>query len=77
MEATKYRVVLEKTIDHCYHECLHFGLDGGPGAVMYCGHPDLKADSFTDRYIISHPQCQTGVPEKCPLRWLPEAKVEG
>lgn len=52
-----------KDISKCYQECPHFELDGGPGPVMYCGHPDAPDSG----YIISHPECDTGFPKKCPL----------
>lgn len=58
-----------KTIEitRCYHECPHFQLDGGPGAVMFCGHPFFAGKGY-DAFIISHPDCTTGFPAKCPLR---------
>jgi hypothetical protein len=63
----KVKVVIEKEIDHCYHSCPFFELDGGPGPVMYCNHPFFDGADFTDRFIISHPKCDTGFPDKCPL----------
>jgi hypothetical protein len=55
------------TISRCYHQCPYFSLDGGPGPVMYCGHPALDAKNVYDRMIISHPDCDNGFPAKCPL----------
>ena len=46
---------------HCYHNCEYFGIDGGPGPVMVCNHPDAE-----DCYIISHAECTKGFPIKCP-----------
>lgn len=55
----------------CYHTCPHFSLDGGPSQVMYCAHPkwdDKRAENYPyTGFIISHPDCDTGFPEKCPL----------
>lgn len=59
MRVTK---LIVKDISRCYHECPYFRLDGGPGPVMTCEHP--QADSI---YIISHPECDTGFPARCPL----------
>lgn len=59
-------VILKKTIDHCANECPYFKLDGGPGPIMYCSHPSFDSSSY-DGYIISHPECDTGFPKKCPL----------
>lgn len=58
------KVRFEKEINYCYHNCPYFGLDGGPSPVMVCNHPKTE----DDRYIISHPECDTGFPAKCPLR---------
>jgi len=52
-----------KEIGRCYQECPHFGLEGGPGPVMVCGHPDAPLTG----YIISHPDCDRGFPKECPL----------
>ncbi len=78
MAAEKYRVVVETIITHCKDACPYFGVDGGPGPVMCCGHPQLEKEGIRgyDTCIISHPICDTGFPEKCPLRRLPEAVVE-
>ena len=59
-------VTVTKKITRCYHECPYFMLDGGPGPVMMCTHPDI-GPSMEDCYIISHPQCDNGFPDKCPL----------
>lgn len=56
-------VTLTKVIEHCYHECPHFGLEGGPGPIMVCKHPEAEDNGL----IISHPDCDIGYPEKCPL----------
>ncbi len=55
-------------ISHCYHECPYFKLEGGPSPVMYCGHPALNQANQEAVFIISHPDCDTGFPKKCPLR---------
>lgn len=55
------------TISKCYHECPFFRLDGGPSPVMYCGHPSLVGKGQEAAFIISHPDCDTGFPKKCPL----------
>ena len=74
IEVTK---TTKRTIERCYHDCPHFYLDGGPGPVMACGHPDTEAryeklKNLAEIYIISHPNCDNGFPERCPL--LPENK---
>lgn len=56
------KVTLEKEVRFC-RECPYFGMDGGPGPVMVCEHPKAPDQG----YIISHPVCDTGFPEKCPL----------
>jgi hypothetical protein len=60
----KIIVSFTKEISRCYHECPHFGLDGGPSPTMICNHP-----SFTgyEGCIISHPDCDEGFPKACPL----------
>ena len=60
----KIQVTITKEISRCYHECPYFQLDGGPGPVMYCAHPTFKG---YEGFIISHPDCDDGFPEKCPL----------
>ena len=55
------------TISRCFHECPFFRLDGGPGPMMYCGHPSLSGKGQEAQCIISHPDCDTGFPKKCPL----------
>jgi hypothetical protein len=64
----------EVKISRCYHECPYFSLDGGPGPVMYCGHPFFEGKGY-DAFIISHPDCDTGFPKKCPL--LPGNQPDG
>lgn len=54
--------IITKEISRCYHECPYFNLEGGPGPVMVCGHPEAKSP-----YIVSHPECDTGFPKECPL----------
>ena len=54
-------------ISRCYHECPYFRLDGGPGPVMYCGHPVFDGAPYGEAMIINHPDCDTGFPKKCPL----------
>jgi hypothetical protein len=61
-----------KVIDHCYHQCPYFGIDGGPGPVMCCNHPKVnklikKNNDPSPAYIISHPICDIGFPELCPI----------
>lgn len=64
----KIKVTITKEISRCYHECPHFGLDGGPGAVMVCNHPDGNLPGYPPGYgIISHPDCDSGFPKLCPL----------
>lgn len=60
MKVTK---TVSKEIGHCAHECPYFDLDGGPGPVMYCRHPEAPDSG----YIIHHPECDEGFPSKCPL----------
>ena len=57
----------EKTVEinRCYHECPYFGTEGGPGPVMVCNHPKNK--TMEEAYIISHPECDDGFPDECPL----------
>lgn len=60
-----------KTIEikKCYHECPYFALDGGPGPVMFCDHPDIDTSKNTYAgFFISHPECDEGFPKECPLR---------
>jgi hypothetical protein len=47
-------------ITKCFNSCPYFVKSHGP---MMCGHPDVGSDF----YIISHPDCDNGFPEKCPL----------
>lgn len=59
-------------ITRCYHECLHFGIDGGPSGAMVCHHPEIEKQyketgNIGVFYIISHPDCDDGFPPKCPL----------
>jgi len=66
------KVTYTKTISRCYGQCPYFDLDGGPGPVMICTHPETikkfkKSNDLNDAYIISHPKCDNGFPEKCPL----------
>jgi hypothetical protein len=63
----KATIKVEKEIDHCANQCPFYGIDGGPGPAMYCQHPSIPKDSREAAYIISHPDCDTGFPEKCPL----------
>lgn len=57
----------EVEIDRCYHTCPHFALDGGPSSIMYCSHPYWNDKGSYAGCIISHPQCDTGFPDQCPL----------
>lgn len=59
---SEYTVNSNKTFSRCYHECPYFTLDGGPGPVMMCLHPEVISP-----YIISHPDCDDGFPIDCPL----------
>lgn len=56
-------VTYTKKISRCYHTCPYFDLEGGPGPIMVCNHPDLS----DGRGIITHPECDDGFPPKCPL----------
>ena len=61
-----------KEISRCYMDCPYFYLDGGPGPVMFCSRPEINklCEDTNDPYaglIISHPDCDNGFPEKCPL----------
>ena len=57
----------EVEIDRCYHTCPHFALDGGPSPTMYCSHPYWDDKGAYAGCIISHPQCDNGFPDQCPL----------
>lgn len=59
----KIKIITETEIDHCYYECPYFGIEIRPWPTMVCNNPDAKS---TD--IISHPQCDTGFPAKCPAK---------
>jgi len=64
--------VIKLKITHCYHQCPHFGVDGGPSGPMMCNHPEIEKKYEETRdigvfYIISHPECDEGFPKKCPL----------
>lgn len=48
----------------CCSGCPCHDIDGGPGPVMVCNHPRAPDHG----YIISHPECDTGFPQKCPFR---------
>lgn len=56
----KRRVTIE--LERCRNQCPYFGIDGGPGPVMVCDHPEAPSP-----YIVSHPECDDGFPEECPL----------
>jgi len=56
-------VVYSKKIKECYHECPYFEIDGGPGPVMICNHPEVKNNGL----MIRHPECDNGFPPGCPL----------
>lgn len=56
----KVKKTITATINKCYEECPYFGLDGNQ---MECEHPLAKEDP----YIITHPECDNGFPEECPL----------
>ena len=64
------KVTFTKEINRCYHECPYFELEGGPGPVMICGHPDapeVPSGGWKGWGVISHPDCDNGFPQKCPL----------
>lgn len=63
-------VSIAKIIDHCWNQCFHCDINDGPGSAMICLHPQAPDDG----YIISHPECDTGFPEKCPLIKIEESK---
>jgi hypothetical protein len=54
-------------ISRCYHECPHFGLEGGPSPTMICNHPRWNDKGPYAGCIISHPECDNGFPQMCPL----------
>ena len=54
-------------ITRCYHTCPYFGLDGGPSPTMICNHPYWNDKGSYAGAIISHPECDDGFPDKCPL----------
>jgi hypothetical protein len=56
-------VVFTKKITSCAHVCPYFTLDGGPGPVMTCTHPEAPNSG----YIISYPECDRDFPALCPL----------
>lgn len=58
-----FNFFIRKIISKCYYDCPYFELDTN---VMICGHPNLKTE-YTNVAIISHPECDVGFPEKCPL----------
>jgi len=62
----KIKVVklIEKEIERCFHECPYFELDGN---AMVCGHPYWNDKGAYAGCIITHPECDNGFPEKCPL----------
>lgn len=61
-----FKPVEDTWIERCV-ECPYFGTDdSGPGPVMICEHPSFKKGTY-DGAIISHPECDTGFPKKCPL----------
>ena len=78
--ATEKFIVNGKEVSVCRRDCEHSSDDGGgPGTVMCCDHPRV-ADFFNNdhlgRGVILHPVCDSGIPEKCPLRRLPSIRPE-
>ena len=59
---------MNKTIvvSSCCNDCPLFTTDGGPGAVMICGHPIFKG---YEGAIITHQNSSGRVPYECPLRY--------
>lgn len=61
------------TFSHCYKVCPYFWPRGevtGSQHIMTCEHPDAPGPDHAPDYkgyIISHPDCDTGFPKKCPL----------
>ena len=53
-----------RDIDRCYHQCPHFSTNG---EGMYCTHPKFDGCQAYENFIISHPKCDTGFPDDCPL----------
>lgn len=51
---------VSKKITRCWNTCPHYGLDMN---TMVCNHPEAENSG----YIIEHPQCMNGFPDKCPL----------
>ena len=63
----KVKKVIDRKIERCYHECPHFGLEGGPSPTMICNHPYWNDKGAYAGCIISHPECDEGFPPTCPL----------
>lgn len=59
----KVTKVIEREITRCYHQCPYFNTDMDG---MFCEHPSIGPNQWDVR-IISHPDCDTGFPKKCPL----------
>lgn len=56
----KVTYTVTKRISSCFHVCPYFALEWN---VMVCTHPEVENDGF----IIEHPKCRDGFPDKCPL----------
>ena len=61
MKVTK---IIEKEINHCWNECPFFETES---ECMVCGHPYFKDKLPYANFIISHPDCDNGFPDECPL----------
>ena len=60
-----------KKVAKCRDDCPYSSDDGGyPGPVMVCDHPRANetGGDHLGRGVICHPECDTGFPNKCPLR---------
>jgi hypothetical protein len=64
MKTGQFDVTVVTRVTRCMN-CPHKGIDGWPGSVMVCNHPDCPKD--TRGYIINHPDCDEGFPDRCPL----------
>jgi hypothetical protein len=70
----KLKMIVEKEIENC-NQCPFHGIDGGTGPAMICKHPSIDNTKLENAYVISHPECDTGFPEKCPLLKSKAGKV--
>ena len=62
----KMKIKVTRTITKEIERCMDCPFKGNDGNVMMCQHPSL-AEDINEQYIISHPECDNGFPELCPL----------